>query len=76
MRKTSLFVLGLCVLKAVPSKISWLVKSPIKFPWILIKNLDYGLMMFFLTINGIFKVSHVVQLELFNQFLTNLFITF
>jgi hypothetical protein len=51
------FACGFGALKALP-RVLGALKTPLEIPRILLTNFDFGLVMLFLSINGIFKVRH------------------
>lgn len=55
------FAFGLCVFKILPRVFS-LRNKPMTIPKMLIKKFDYGLFMFFMSVNGIFKVYYIFNL--------------
>lgn len=58
MKQTVKFAFGVAAAKAILPRIIQLVKNPLQIPKILSKKFDYGLFMFFVSINGIFKVEN------------------
>ena len=61
MKQTAKFAFGIAFAKILV-RMFGLLKTPMKIPKMLVTKLDYGLVAFLLSINGIFKVSLVPEL--------------
>jgi hypothetical protein len=63
------FAFGLGIAKTIFPRFMSLIRNPSKIVETLIKKFDYGLVMFFLTINAVFKVNLrlIIEILFFNQ---------
>jgi hypothetical protein len=57
MKQTTKFAFGIAAVKSILPRIVKLLKNPLTIPETFVKKFDYRLFMFFVSMNGIFKVT-------------------
>lgn len=56
MKQTAKFAFGIAAVKSILPRLLKLLKNPLTIPKTFVKKFDYGLFMFFVSMNAIFKV--------------------
>ena len=56
MKETAKFAFGIAAVKSILPRVLKMLRNPLTIPKTFVKKFDYGVFMFFISMNGIFKV--------------------
>lgn len=65
MKQTVQFAFGVAAFKSILPKVVQMFKNPIKVPRNFLRHFDYKFFMFFISMNGIFKVCNDIEVYRF-----------